>query len=193
MKIISVNVGLPRVVTWNGRTVTTGIFKDPVTGPVRVGLTHLAGDGQADLTVHGGRAKAVYAYPSEHYTAWAREISAGTWPWGMVGENLTIEGLTEDDVRIGDRFRIGTAELIVTQPRMPCFKLASKLQRPDVFRRFLSSGRTGWYLAVLHEGEVQAGDPIIRVALNEDGPTIADLVSGRGSRSRVQQPCTKRT
>lgn len=189
MKLVSVNVGLPRIVTWNGRTVMTGIFKEPVAGPVRVGLTRLEGDGQADLTVHGGRAKAVYAYPSEHYEAWRTELCAPAWPWGTFGENLTVKGLTEDDVRVGDRFRIGTAELVVTQPRMPCFKLAGKLQRPDVFRRFLSSARTGWYFAVAREGEVRAGDAIVRVGLSEDAPTIAELVSGRGNRSRVQRPC----
>lgn len=188
MKLVSVYVGLPRIVMWNRQTVMTGIFKEPVAAPVRVGLFHLEGDGQADLTVHGGRAKAVYAYPSEHYAAWRTELGAPAWPWGTFGENLTIEGLTEDDVRVGDRFRIGTAELIVTQPRMPCFKLASKLQRPDVIRRFLTSGRTGWYFAVAWEGEVKPSDPIVRLSRSEDGATIGDLVRGfvgRGNRSQV--------
>ncbi len=191
MKLISVNVGLPRAVVWHGRAVKTGIFKAPVVGPVRVGLMGLAGDGQADLTVHGGRGKAVYAYPSEHYTAWRDELDVPAWPWGTFGENLTVEGLMEQDVQIGDRFRIGTAELIVTQPRMPCFKLAAKLQRPDVIRHFLTSGRTGWYLAVAREGELKPGDLIVRVSRSDDGATICDLVRGfvgGGSRSRAGKP-----
>lgn len=191
MKLVSVNVGLPRVVTWNGRTVTTGIFKEPVAAPVRVGRLHLDGDGQADLTVHGGRDKAVYAYPAEHYAAWRNELRTPAWPWGTFGENFTIEGLLEENVRVGDRFRIGTAELIVTQPRMPCFKLAAKLQRPDLLRRFLTSGRTGWYFAVAWEGEVKPGDLIVRVSRSEDGATIGDLVRGfvsGGNRSRASRP-----
>lgn len=188
MKVVSVNVGMPRTVEWHGRIVTTGIFKEPVLTPVRVGLFHLDGDGQADLTVHGGRAKAVYAYPSEHYAAWRADLGTPAWPWGTFGENLTIEGLLEDDVRIGDRFRIGTAEFVVTQPRMPCFKLASKLRRPDVFRQFLSSGRTGWYFAVAREGYVQTGDSVVRLSDNEEGATIADLsfgLAGEGDRARA--------
>ena len=187
MKLISVNAGLPRAVTWHGRTMTTGIFKAPVLTPVRVGLFHLDGDGQADLTVHGGRAKAVYAYPSEHYTTWRQEAGAPAWPWGTFGENLTTEGLLEDEVRIGDRFLIGTAELVVTQPRMPCFKLASKLRRPVIIRRFLTTGRTGWYFAVAREGTLQAGDEIVRVARGDEGPSIAELArgtAGEGARIR---------
>ena len=192
MKLISVNVGLPRSVTWHDRTVTTGIFKEPVEGRVRVGLFHLEGDGQADLTVHGGRAKAVYAYPSEHYATWRDELGVPLWPWGTFGENLTVEGVLEADVHVGDRFQIGTAELVVTQPRQPCFKLSGKLRRPEVIRHFLTSTRTGWYFAVLREGEVRAGDAIHRVALNEDAPTIAELVNDLGGGSRIRRSSASR-
>ena len=123
MKIVSVNVGLPREVTWQGKVVTTGIFKEPVDGAVMMRTLNLDGDAQADLTVHGGPSKAVYAYPSEHYGYWRRDLPGVDLPWGMFGENLTSEGLLEEAVYIGDRFRIGGTEVMVTEPRMPCYKL----------------------------------------------------------------------
>src|SRR6267378_4545506 len=137
MKILSVNVGLPREVAWQGKVVTTGIFKEPIKGPVMLRRLNLDGDGQADLTVHGGASKAVYAYPSEHYAFWRAELPGMDLPWGMFGENFTAEGPAEDDLHVGDRFRVGSAILMVRQPRMPCYKLAAKFQRDDMIERFL--------------------------------------------------------
>jgi len=164
MRIVSVNVGLPRQVTWRGKAITTGIFKEPVAGRVAVRALNLDGDRQADLTVHGGREKAVYAYPAEHYAYWRTELPGVELAHGAFGENLTTEGLREDDVHVGDRFRVGSAELIATQPRLPCYKLAARFQRADIVKRFLASRRTGFYFAVKREGEVAAGDAIERVA-----------------------------
>lgn len=176
MKIVSVNVGLPRPVSWRGRRIMTGIYKDPVEGRIRVRRTNLDGDGQADLSVHGGPDKAVYVYPSEHYPFWRRELELGDLPWGSFGENLTTEGWWEDEVHVGDRFRIGTAEFAVTQPRMPCFKLAVKFDREDIVESFLESGRPGFYLAVTQEGELGTGDAMERVHEDENGVTVVDIV-----------------
>ena len=175
MKLISLNVGLPRVVEWNGGQVATGIFKEPVQGPVILRTLNLDGDRQADLSVHGGVSKAVYAYPSEHYEFWRRELPDMELPYGMFGENFTTEGLREDAVNIGDRFRAGTAELMVTEPRMPCYKLAIKFGRPDIIKRFLQSRRTGFYFAVLKEGEVKAGDAIEPLSRDENNVAVADI------------------
>ncbi len=160
MKLVSVNVGLPREVEANGKRVLTGIFKQPVAGRVAVRRLNLEGDRQADLSVHGGPDKAVYAYPAEHYEFWRRELPEMELPFGMFGENLTVEGLREDEVNIGDGFAIGSAEFQVTQPRLPCSKLGIKFGRADMVKRFLRSRRTGFYLRVLKEGEVGAGDAI---------------------------------
>jgi MOSC domain-containing protein YiiM len=173
--LISVNVGLPRTVEWQGEPVRTSIFKSPVDGPVRVGPSNLTGDQQADLSVHGGALKAVYAYPSEHYAYWRGEL--GHLPWGAFGENLTTAGLAEGAVRIGDRLSIGTAELVVTQPRLPCFKLGIRFGRADIERLFLRSGRTGFYLSVAREGEVRAGDAVAVAAPEAESVTIAEVVS----------------
>ncbi|MCI0523943.1 MAG: MOSC domain-containing protein [Acidobacteria bacterium] len=177
MKLISVNVGRPREIFWKNRVVTTGIFKEPVAGRIAVRKHNLAGDQQADLSVHGGPDKAVYAYPLEHYEFWRGELPEVDLPWGMFGENLTIEGLMEDEVNIGDRFRIGSSVLAVTQPRMPCFKLAAKFGRDDIIKRFLDSRRSGFYLAVIEEGEVGAGDAIERIHRDENDITIAATVN----------------
>ena len=160
MKLVSINVGGPREIEWNGRVVRTSIFKEPVVGPVRVGKLNLAGDEQSDLTFHGGVDKAVYAYPSEHYAYWRKQLPDLEFPWGAFGENLTTEGLSEKDVKIGDRLGIGSARFVVTQPRTPCSKLCVRFQRPDMVKRFHQSGRMGFYLAVIQEGEVAAGDAI---------------------------------
>jgi MOSC domain-containing protein YiiM len=160
MRVLSLNVGLPREVSWRGRTVRTGIFKDPVAGRRRVAGVQIEGDGQADRSVHGGRDKAVYAYPSEHYPFWRQELGREDLRWGAFGENLTTEGLLETEVCVGDRFRVGTAELIVTQPRQPCFKLGMRFERPDIVKRFQRSGHSGFYLTVAREGELGAGDSI---------------------------------
>ena len=175
MKIISVNVGRPRLVVWRGQTVSTGIFKKPVAGRVMLRTLNLDGDRQADLAVHGGPFKAAYAYPSEHYAFWREELDGAELPWGMFGENFTTEGLEEAAVNIGDRFRIGTAEVTVTGPRMPCYKLGLKFGREDIVKRFLASGRTGLYFSVRREGEVGAGDEIELVARDEHHVTVADI------------------
>jgi len=177
MKVISVNVGLPREVVWKNKSVTTGIFKEPVAGSVKVRRLNLDGDGQADLTVHGGVSKAIYVYPSEHYDFWRRELPDVNLGWGMFGENLTTEGLFEDQVNIGDRFRIGSAEVMVTEPRLPCYKLGIKFGRNDIIKRFLASRRNGFYLAVIAEGELEADDEITPVSRDEGNITPADIVS----------------
>jgi MOSC domain-containing protein YiiM len=177
MKLVSVNVGLPREVDWHGRSVRTSIWKNPVEGLVRVGALNLEGDKQSDLSVHGGADKAVYAYPSEHYSYWRRELPSMELPWGAFGENFTTQGLLEEKVHIGDRFRIGSAEFVVTQPRMPCFKLGIRFGRPDMLKHFLRSGRTGFYLSVLHEGQVAAGNSIDYVAGEKPGVAVSDIVS----------------
>lgn len=141
MKIISINVGTPRTIHWRGRDVTTGIFKDPVDGPVMLRRLNLDGDRQADLENHGGRSKAVYAYPAEHYDLWRMELAETELPWGAFGENFTVEGLREEDACMGDHFRFGQATLMVTQPRIPCYKLGLRLGRDDIVRRFLESNR----------------------------------------------------
>jgi MOSC domain-containing protein YiiM len=165
-------------VAWRGRQVRTGIFKEPAPGRVLLRDDRVLGDHVADLRVHGGWSKAVYAYPSEHYAFWREELPGHDLPWGTFGENLTIEGLREDTVAIGERLRIGSAELQVTEPRMPCFKLGIKIGRPDIVKRFLQSGRTGFYLAIVEPGDVGAGDAIERLggAHDGDGTTVADLV-----------------
>jgi MOSC domain-containing protein YiiM len=177
MKVVSLSVGLPREVEWDGHTVLTSIFKAPVDGRLQVTALNLEGDKQSDLTVHGGVEKAVYAYPSEHYAYWRNELPDTELNWAMFGENLTTEGLIEADVRIGDRFRVGSAEFVVTQPRLPCFKLGIRFGRKDMLKRMLKSGRTGFYFAVTREGEVGAGDAIERISRAADDLTISDIVN----------------
>lgn len=160
MKLVSLNVALPRIVEWNGEPVATGIFKEPVPGSVMLRTLNLDGDRQADLSVHGGVSKAVYGYPAEHYEFWKKELPDMELPFGMFGENFTTEGLFENAVNVGDRFRIGEAEIMATEPRLPCYKLGIKFGRPDILRLFLQSRRTGFYFAVLKEGAVEAGDDI---------------------------------
>ncbi len=172
MRLVSVNVGLPREVIHKGKTVTTGIFKEPATGRVLLRTLNLDGDRQADLSVHGGPSKAVYVYPSEHYEYWRAELPGMDLPWGMFGENFTTEGLREERVNIGDRFRIGSAEVIVTEPRLPCYKLGVKFGREDIIKRFLRSGRTGFYFAVSREGDVGAED---RIELMSRDPTTVSV------------------
>jgi MOSC domain-containing protein YiiM len=173
--IVSVNVGLPREVAWQGKVVTTGIFKEPVKGPVMMRTLNLDGDRQADLTVHGGVSKAVYAYPSEHYAFWRAEFPEMNLPWGMFGENFTTEGLLEDAVYIGDRFRVGETELMVTEPRMPCYKLGIKFGRADIIKRFLASRRSGFYFAVAREGMVSAGDALELIGREQQDTSVADI------------------
>ena len=175
MRVRSVNVGLPREVVWRGKPIRTGIYKEPVAGRVPLRRTNLDGDRQADLRVHGGWDKAVYAYPSEFYELWRRERPELDFPWGQFGENLTTEGLVDDDVSIGDRFRVGTAELIVTQPRLPCFKLGIKMGRDEFVTEFLERGLLGFYFAVAREGEVEAGDPIVELSRDPAGFRVTEI------------------
>jgi MOSC domain-containing protein YiiM len=175
MKLLSIQVGLPREVRWQRRTVSTGIFKEPVEGPIMMRTLNLDGDRQADLSVHGGAEKAVYVYPSEHYAPWRAELPGVELAWGGFGENFTTEGLLEEDVHLGDRFRIGEAEVQVTQPRMPCFKLGILFGDPGIVERFLVSRRSGFYVAVLREGTVEAGDPIERLAMDPHRVSVADF------------------
>ena len=181
MKIVSLNVGRPRLVMRNDEPVSTAIFKEPVTGRVVLRTLNLDGDRQADLTVHGGPEKAVYIYPSEHYAFWKQELPDMDLPWGMFGENFTAEGILETETHIGDRFRIGAAELMVTQPRMPCYKLGIRFGRTDIIRRFLASERTGFYFSVLQEGEVAAGDEIQLIEKNTSGVRVVDVTRLYGS------------
>ncbi len=168
--LISVNVGLPRTVEWKGREVTTGIFKEPVAGRVKLRTLNLDGDGQADLSVHGGPDMAVYAYPAEHYRYWRKELPRMDLPWGMFGENFTTEGILEDSVNIGDRFRIGAAELMVTQIRVPCYKLGMKFGRDDMVKRFLASRRSGFYF-------------------RRNGCASMRITSGTGLHHALNSPC----
>lgn len=175
MKIISINVGRPRLVMRNDEPVLTGIFKEPVAGRVMLRTLNLDGDRQADLTVHGGPEKAVYVYPSEHYAFWKLELPEMELPLGMFGENFTTEGMFETEINIGDRFRIGSAEVMVTQPRMPCYKLGIRFGRTDIIKRFLASERTGFYFSVLKEGEVGVGDEFELFDKNASGVRVVDV------------------
>jgi MOSC domain-containing protein YiiM len=175
MKLVSVSVGLPHEVDWNGTIVSTAIFKEPVHGRIRLRTLNLEGDRQADLSVHGGVDKAVYVYPAEHYDYWRREIPGRELPWGSFGENFTTTGLREEAVHVGDRFRIGSAEVVVTQPRLPCFKLGIKFGQADMVKRFAKSRRTGFYVAVRKEGEVGAGDAIELLGHDPHSITVADI------------------
>jgi MOSC domain-containing protein YiiM len=175
MKLISLNTGRPREVEVNGRIVRTSIWKSPRQGRLPVTALNIAGDEQSDLTVHGGTYKAVYCYPSEHYEYWRHELPDAELPWGVFGENLTTEGLLEKDVYIGDRMRIGTAEFLVTQPRQPCYKLGIRFGRDDMIKRFLASGRSGFYVRVAVEGDIAAGDSIRSVAHEAGSVSVSDI------------------
>jgi MOSC domain-containing protein YiiM len=186
VKIVSVNVGRTRTVDFLGRKVRSAIWKSPVTGAVRVTRLTLEGDKQTDLRFHGGPDKAVYAYPSEHYAHWARELPDVEFPWGAFGENFTTEGILDGDVRPGDRLEAGTAEFVVTSPRMPCYKLGVRFAREDMVRRFFDHGATGFYLSVLREGEVAAGDAIVITARADGGPTIAEVAAAKRERREAR-------
>src|ERR1700676_2194029 len=175
MKVQSVNTGLPREVTWRGRSVITGIFKEPVHGRVALRKLNLDGDRQADLSVHGGKHKAVYCYPVTHYDYWKSELPGRELPTAIFGENFTIDGLLENAVHLGDRFSVGSAEVIVTQPRLPCYKLGIRFESDDMVRRFFASRRTGFYLAVTREGEVGADDAIHVIARDPNGVPVSEI------------------
>jgi MOSC domain-containing protein YiiM len=173
--VISVNVGQPRDVPWKHTQVSTAIFKSPVDGPIDVKTLNLRGDQQADLAVHGGPNKAVYGYPSEHYSYWRTELPHADLAWGAFGENLTTRGLLEDQLHIGDRLRIGSALLMVTQPRVPCYKLTIRFDRDDMIKRFIASQTSGFYFAVVEEGQLAAGAPIEIAHRDPAAVSVADI------------------
>ena len=175
MQLVSLNVARPRLVVYKETPINTGIFKEPVSGPVQLRALNLDGDRQADLSAHGGPYKAVYGYPSEHYPFWRQELPGVDLPWGMFGENFTTSGLLEDELHVGDRFQIGAAIVMVRQPRTPCYKLAAKFQRDNMLQRFLVSGRSGFYFSVEQEGSVAEGDAFELLKRNEEGIMIAEL------------------
>jgi MOSC domain-containing protein YiiM len=175
MKLVSVNCGLPREVTWHGRSVTTGIYKEPVQGRLALRTLNLDGDRQADLSVHGGAAKAVYCYPLSHYDYWKDLLPGRELPIAVFGENFTTDGLSEDSVNLGDRFSIGSAEVVATQPRLPCYKLGIRFESDDMVRRFLESRRTGFYFAVAREGEVGAGDEISVISRDSNAVPVSEI------------------
>ena len=175
MKVLSISVGLPREVKWRGKTISTAIFKEPVSGPVLLRQLNLEGDKQADRSVHGGPTKVVYSYPCEHYSFWRSELPEMELVWGMFGENFTTEGLEEESVHIGDVFQLGTARLVVTEPRMPCFKLTIRFEREDIVKRFLQSQRSGFYFGVEQEGTVQAGDRFELLSTDAQRLKVADV------------------
>src|SRR5215471_5811009 len=160
---------------WHGHTVTTGIFKNPVHGRIKLRRLNLDGDAQADLNVHGGKDKAVYCYQWQHYEFWKRELPGRDLPFGMFGENFTVDGLLEGSVHLGDRFAIGSAEVVVTQPRMPCYKLGVRFASDEMVKRFLASARTGFYLAVTREGEVGAGDEIKLLSRDPSAVPVSEI------------------
>jgi MOSC domain-containing protein YiiM len=175
MKLRSLNTGRPREVEVNGRVIRTSIWKIPREGRLHVTALNVEGDEQSDPSVHGGTYKAVYCYPSEHYDYWRRELPGVDLPWGAFGENLTTEGLLEPDVSIGDRIRIGRAEFLVTQPRQPCFKLGIRHARDDMVKRFIASGRPGFYVRVVAEGDIAAGDSIQCVGHDAGSISVSDI------------------
>ncbi len=175
MRLLSVNCGLPRQVNWHGTPVTTSIFKEPVSGRIPLRTLNLDGDKQSDLTVHGGQHKAVYCYPVQHYEYWKTHLPGQPLPVGVFGENFTVEGFDEDSVYIGDRFSVGSAEVVVSQPRLPCYKLGIRFGSDEMVKRFLASGLTGFYLAVLREGEVGAGDEIVQLSHDPESIPVSAI------------------
>jgi MOSC domain-containing protein YiiM len=179
-KLVSVNCGLPREVSWRGQSVTTSIFKEPVPGRIPLRTLNLDGDRQSDLTVHGGKDKAVYCYPIEYYRYWHTELSARLLPFGAFGENFSLDGLVpdglaEESIHVGDRFSVGSAEVVVTQPRLPCYKLGIRFELDDMVKRFLNSRRTGFYLKVTREGEVGAGDVLTLLDHDPDSVSVSEI------------------
>jgi MOSC domain-containing protein YiiM len=175
MKLVSVNIGLPRQVMWHGQSVTTGIFKEPVDGRVALRTLNLDGDRQADLSVHGGTYKAVYCYPLTHYDYWKKELPGKELPIGIFGENFTLDSFVEDSIYLGDRYSVGSAEVVVTQPRLPCYKLGIRFDADYMVKRFFASRRTGFYLAVTREGEVGAGDEMTIISRDPNRVPVSEI------------------
>ena len=180
MKLLSINVSKPKPIQYDGKTVRTGIFKEPVSGTVMLREKNIDGDGQGDLRVHGGTYKAIYGYPFEHYAYWQQELQRDDLGYGQFGENLTVEGMLEEAVHIGDIFQVGsTVRLQITQPRVPCFKLAYKMGLPEFPKQFLESRRVGFYFRVLEEGEITAGDTIARIEVASEPMSVTEIVNLR--------------
>ncbi len=175
MKLLSVNVGLPREAEWHGIHVHTGIFKEPAGGRVALRTLNLDGDRQADLSVHGGAYKAVYCYPLTHYDYWKGKLPGRELPMGVFGENFTLDDFAEDSIYLGDRYSVGSAEVVVTQPRQPCYKLGIRFGDDDMVKRFYLSGRSGFYVAVTKEGEVGAGDEMTVVHRDPHGVAVSEI------------------
>lgn len=173
--IVSINVSEVTTTPWQNRTVETAIFKKPVQGAVKTEAHRLEGDAQADLTVHGGPGRAVYGFPAEHYPSWQEAFPKADWSWGAFGENLTVQGLLEEDVYIGDRYRCGTAELMVTQPRTPCYKFGMRVGDPAALRHMLDTGHTGYYFSISKAGTFRAGDDITRIHRPDHALPLATL------------------
>src|SRR5689334_11703890 len=174
-KLLSVNVGMPKDVSWRGRTVFTGVFKEPVDGPRRVRKLNVDGDGQGDVAGHGGEQRAVFVYQLDSYRHWERELGRNDFVHGQFGENFTIEGLADDEVCIGDRYRIGTAEFEVTQPRVTCYRVGLRLDDPRIPALLVSHRRPGFYFRVLREGDVEAGDEIVKLATGPEQMPVAEV------------------
>src|SRR4051812_19028404 len=174
-RLLSVNVGMPKDVSWHGRTVFTGVFKDPVSGPARVRTLNIEGDGQGDLAGHGGEQRAVFVYQMDSYRHWERELGRSDFVYGQFGENFTLDGLNDDEVCIGDRYRIGTALFEVSQPRVTCYRVGIRMDEPRIPALLVSHHRPGFYLRVLDEGPVQAGDEIVKVAAGPQRMTVAEV------------------
>jgi ferredoxin-NADP reductase/MOSC domain-containing protein YiiM len=174
-RLLSVNVGLPKDVSWQGRTVFTGVFKEPVSGARRVGRLNVDGDGQGDLAGHGGEQRAVFVYQIGSYRYWERELGRSDFVYGQFGENFTVDGLGDDEVCIGDRYRIGSAIFEVTQPRVTCYRVGIRMNDPRIPALLVSRHRPGFYFRVLEEGEVQAGDEIVKLASGSEQMTVADV------------------
>ncbi len=184
MKVVSLNVGTPQQKEWMGKTVRTGIFKSPVTGKRNVSFVNIEGDEQADLRVHGGANKAVYAYDLSHYEHWKTVLQREQWEYGLFGENLTTEGLPDDEARIGDIYQIGTARFQIVQPRFPCTKLNVRFALPDMMEKFREEKRNGIYLRVLEEGVIEAGDKIVLVQPSFYNLTVQDYVNSYYSKGK---------
>lgn len=180
MKLISVNVSEPKPIEYRGKTIHTGIFKRPVSGSVMLREMNIDGDGQGDLKVHGGTYKAIYGYPIEHYSHWKQVLKRDDLTFGQFGENLTVEGMLEEEVHIGDVFQIGSdVKLQITQPRVPCFKLGYKMGMPEFPKQFLESRRVGFYFRVLEEGEITAGDTISQVESAVESISVKEILNLR--------------
>ena len=180
MKLLSINVSKPKPIEYNGKTVYTGIFKEPISGAVMLRENNIDGDGQGDLKVHGGTYKAIYGYPFEHYSHWQQVLNRDDLTYGQFGENLTVSGMLEEEIHIGDVFQIGShVKLEITQPRVPCFKLGYKMGQPEFPRQFLESGRVGFYFRVIAEGEITAGDAISRIEISSEQMSVKEILNLR--------------